>query len=118
MVGGKKVSKNDRMCLLTSVGEIRMNKHHPLAVSPGGFKISAYLQEQLCRLGSKMTFEESEEELNQLLGIRANAKQVERLCHHYGEALEHINWREAYAGGAQPRAQPGKPLYLLIVFTR
>jgi hypothetical protein len=82
MAGGEVVSKNDRMCLLTSVGEIRLNKTHPLAVSPGGFKISPYLQGQMCRLGSKMTFEESEEELTLLLGIKANAKQVERLCHH------------------------------------
>jgi hypothetical protein len=44
MTGGEHVSKNDRMRLLTGAGEIRLNKNHPLAVSPGGFKISPYLQ--------------------------------------------------------------------------
>jgi hypothetical protein len=33
MVGGEAVSKNGRMCLLTSVGAICLNKTHPLAVS-------------------------------------------------------------------------------------
>jgi hypothetical protein len=61
--GGEKVSKNERMQLSTGIGEVIVKKFHPLAVAPGGFKISAYLQEQMCRLGTIMTFEESEEEL-------------------------------------------------------
>jgi hypothetical protein len=55
--GGVPTGKNERMQLMTSVGKISIKKGHPLAVSPGGFKISAYLQEQMCRSGSKMTFE-------------------------------------------------------------
>jgi predicted CoA-binding protein len=101
IAGCEAVNKNERMKLSTSFGEISLQKGHPLAVAPGGFKISAYLQEQMCRLGTKMTFEESEEELNELLGIETNAKQIERLCHHYGEALNQINWREAYSDGIQ-----------------
>jgi hypothetical protein len=41
-----------------------------------------------------MTFDESEEELNKLLGIKANAKQIERICHRYGEEPERTDWRE------------------------
>ena len=95
IAGGGEVNKNERMKLSTSFGEICLKKGHPLAVSPGGFKTSAYLQEQMCRLGAKMTFEESEEELNELLGLSINGKQIERLCHHYGEALNQIDWLEA-----------------------
>jgi hypothetical protein len=37
IIGEEAVSKNERMQLLTSVGEITMCKTHPLAVAPGGF---------------------------------------------------------------------------------
>jgi hypothetical protein len=114
MFGGGKVPKNDRMQLLTSVGEIIVNKSHPLAVSPGGFKISPLLQEQMCRVGTKMTFEESAEELNRLLGLESNAKQIERVCHHYGEELEQIDWRSAYNDGVQVRIPFNKQLYVLM----
>jgi len=114
LIGEEGVSKNNRVQLSTCFGEITMNKHHPLAVSPGGFKISPSLQEQICRVGTKMTFEESAEELQALLGIETNAKQIERLCHHYGEKLEQINWRETYNDGVQLRIPFSKQLYILM----
>lgn len=114
IVGGFDVNKNDRMKLMTGFGEIIMPKGHPLAVSPGGFKISAYLQEQMCRVGTKMTFEEAEEELNELLSIETNAKQIERLCHHYGEHLNQINWREVYCDGVQLHVPFNEHLYVLM----
>jgi hypothetical protein len=113
-IGNEKVSKNERMQLLTSMGEITMQKSHPLAVAPGGFKISPYLQEQMCRVGSKMPFEEGEEELSNLLGIKVNAKQLERLCHHYGEQLEQIDWREVYKDSMQLHLPFTKQLYVLM----
>jgi hypothetical protein len=114
IAGGIDVNKNTRMKLQTVFGEITMKKGHPLAVSPGGFKISAYLQEQMCRAGTKMTFEEAEEELKELLGIETNAKQIERLCHHYGEQLNQINWREVYSDGVQLRLPLTQQLYVLM----
>jgi len=114
IVGGEEVNKNERMKLSTSFGEISLKKTHPLAISPGGFKISAYLQEQMCRIGTKMTFEESEEELKALLDIETNAKQIERLCHHYGDALNQIDWREAYSEGIQLRIPFNRKLYVLM----
>ena len=114
IVGEDTINKNDRVQLMTSFGEIKLRKDHPLSVSPGGFRISAYLQEQMCRLGTKMTFEEASEELNKLLSIDVNAKQIERLCHHYGEQLEQINWREAYSDGVQLRIPFNKQLYILM----
>jgi len=112
VAGGVEINKNERMKLLTSFGEISFKKGTPLAVSPGGFKISAYLQEQMCRMGSKLTFEESEEELNELLSIPTNAKQIERLCHYYGEALNEIDWRAAYSDGIQLRIPFNRQLYI------
>ena len=114
IVGGIEENKNERMQLMTSFGEISLRKTHPLAVSPGGFKISAYLQEQMCRAGTKMVFEEASEELNELLEIETNAKQIERLCHYYGEHLNQMNWREVYSEGVQLRIPFNQQLYLLM----
>lgn len=65
------------------------------------FKISPLFQEQICRIGSKLTFEEASEELNLMLRAGSNAKQVERVCHCYGEELEKIDWDLAYNDGVQ-----------------
>ena len=55
----------------------------------------------MTRLGSKLVFEEASEELELLLNIDMNAKQIERVCHYYGEMIEQIEWREAYSDGIQ-----------------
>ena len=96
MIGEVPKSKNERITILTSQGKIRFPKHHPLCTAPGGFKISPYLQGHLSRVGTKMIFEEASEEIEKLMGIEVNAKQIERLCHYYGDKLEQVDWREAY----------------------
>lgn len=101
MVGKIPKSKNDHVTILTSMGDICFPKSHPLATVPGGFKISPYMQEQLCRAGTKMIFEEASEEVTQMMGIGVNAKQIERLCHHYGELLGQIDWKQAYNDSTQ-----------------
>jgi len=114
MVGSDKVNKNERLKQMTSFGEITMKKSHPLAQSPSGFKISPYLQEQMCRAGTNMTFEEASENLNELLSIETNAKQIERLCHYYGEVLNTVDWKQACSDAIQLRIPFKKPVYLLI----
>ena len=49
-------SKNDRITIFTSMGDVCFHKNHPLATAPGGFKISPYMQERLCRAGTRLTF--------------------------------------------------------------
>jgi hypothetical protein len=102
MVGDIPKSKNDRITILTSMGDVCFAKNHPLATVPGGFKISAYMQEQLCRTGTKLTFEEASEEVTELMGVEVNAKQIERLCHHYGEQLEQVDWKQACNESTEP----------------
>ena len=85
------------------MGDINFPKNHPLASTPGGFKISPYMQEQLCRVGTKMIFEEASEEVNRMMGVKVNAKQIERLIHHYGELLEQIDWKQVYKDSTQLR---------------
>lgn len=101
IIGKIPKSKNERTTILTSMGDISFPNKHPLATTPGGFKISPYLQEHLCRVGTKMIFEEASQEVVQLMGIDVNAKQIERLCHHYGALLEQVDWRQAYNDSIQ-----------------
>lgn len=86
-----------------------------MSQSPMGFKISPVMQEHMCRMGSKMTFEEASEELSTMLRMEINAKQVERLCHCYGEQLEQIDWDEAYSDAVQTNfpANNSAPVYCM-----
>ena len=54
VAGNKPKSKNDRITILTSLGEVCFPKSHPLATAPGGFKIGSYMQEHLCRVGTNV----------------------------------------------------------------
>ena len=74
LVGDIPKSKNDRITILTSLGYVCFPKKHPLAATPGGFKISAYLQEHLCRVGTKLTFAAGQRRGNQIDGGRSKCK--------------------------------------------
>lgn len=84
-----------------------------------GFKISPLLQETMCRIGAKLPFEEGSEELNQLLGISSNAKQIERVSHSYGSKLDRIDWNLACSQGVQLKMpykeeiKKDKPIYCM-----
>jgi hypothetical protein len=54
----------------------------------GNFRQSAYLQETALFLGQSEIFMDSSELLSRLIGIDLSDKQIENLCHHYGEVLE------------------------------
>jgi len=103
VIGDIPKSKNDRITILTSMGDVCFPKNHPLATAPGGFKISPYMQEHLCRAGTRLTFEEASEQVAELKGVAVNAKQIERLCHHYGELLGQVDWKQAYNEATQLR---------------
>jgi len=87
-----------------------------LCQSPGGFQISPLLQEHMTRLGSKLVFEEANEEIELLIGVDMNAKQIERVCHFYGELIEQIEWREAYSDGIRLKLKlkPNDVTYIMV----
>ena len=85
----------------TTFGEVTMSKVSPLCQCPNGFQISPLLQEHFCRIGSKLVFEEASEEMEEMLNIEVNPKQVERVCHCYGGLIGQIDWREAYSDSVQ-----------------
>ena len=103
LVGEIPKSKNDRITLHTSMGYVCFHKSHPLATAPGGFKISPYMQELLCKAGTRLTFEEASEQVTELKGVAVNAKKIERVCHHYGELLGQVDWKQAYNEATQLR---------------
>ena len=67
---------------------IELSKAHILSDSPTSMNISSYAQETMCYIGQHLVFKEAEEVINSLTGAEVNAKQVERICHHYGYSLE------------------------------
>jgi len=103
IAGGNEVHKNERLPFMLCLGEIGFDQSSLSAVSPGGLKISAYLQQQMCRLGTGMVSEESEEALNGLHETGSTARQTKRFCHHYGENLHRIHWLAVYSDGVHLR---------------
>ena len=72
----------------TKFGQGEVPKTHPLCPAKGDFAMSAYLQELACYVGKDLPFEQAEKYLDKLANIELGAKQIERICHHYGEILE------------------------------
>lgn len=50
--------------------------------------ISSYAQETMCYVGQHLVFEDAEELINNFTGAAVNAKQIERVCHLYGQTIE------------------------------
>jgi hypothetical protein len=73
---------------LTSLGHLTLPADHVLMERSDRFRMSAYLQDMACTAGQSMVFEEAAEFMSQYLKISLSGKQIERVCHHYGEQLE------------------------------
>lgn len=106
---------------MTSVGKLEVPHTHILHFAPA-FNISAFLQNHLCFLGQELVFADASETITRLLGIEANAKQIERVCHHYGELLEKELIEDILKGGPAPCKTDGKRYYAMpdggMVLTR
>lgn len=50
--------------------------------------ISSLAQETMCYMGQYLVFSEAEDVINNLTGAGVNAKQIERVCHKYGQWIE------------------------------
>jgi len=50
--------------------------------------ISSFAQETMCYIGQYLVFRDAEELINNLTGASVNAKQIERVCHQYGQWIE------------------------------
>ena len=71
----------------TQLGEIEVTKGHILEPK-SSFRQSPSLQETALFLGQNQTYNESSLLLKKLCGIDLSDKQIENLCHYYGEKIE------------------------------
>jgi hypothetical protein len=107
------------------LGKIAVSKTHVLCQHTQHYGISSRLQEILCLLGQAYVFEESEEILQQLLGIAISAKQIQRVSEQYGQALEDQQQQYQQDEKEPPVLKlkaPQEPVYVMMdgsmVFTR
>lgn len=70
------------------MGKFEISKKHVLAQSPSEFSISSYTQELMCYMGQHLVFETASEVIQTISGVELNAKQIERICHKYGQWIE------------------------------
>jgi hypothetical protein len=82
---GELPTDRNKKNLVTQLGEITVAKGHLLEPT-GNFRQSPYLQDTALLLGQGQVFEESSNLLKRLCGV--SLKQIEKLCHHYGEEVE------------------------------
>jgi hypothetical protein len=68
----------------------------------------------LCYVGQQLVFEQATEMVLKLTGSTVNAKQIERLCHCYGEKLEEQQEKQI-AAGENPAGYFPKQLHYLML---
>lgn len=85
---GKRINP-EKKTLRSKFGLIQVPKEHVLCDTPSGFKMTPYWQNQCVYVGQAEVFEEGEQLIKRLTGQEVNAKQLERMVHHYGELAEH-----------------------------
>lgn len=103
------------------MGKIKVPKNHLLADSTNEFCISAYMQDIMCYIGQQKVFEDASENILKLLMIEVNAKQIERVCHYYGEQIEQEQIK-AIESGASEENPDKQNVYVMVdgslIFTR
>ena len=80
----------------------------------GDFNISAYLQEKMCFMGQQQVFDEASESFSLLLGIAVSDKQIERVCHHYGEKLEEKQQMAIASGENESKKNDRQNYYAML----
>lgn len=74
--------------LKTSLGPIIVSNKHSFSKSANNFRMSAYLQDIVCYIGQKETFEEGNQTIQKLMSIDVSNKQIQTVSEHYGACLE------------------------------
>lgn len=96
------------------MGCIEANKKHLILDASADYNISALLQEQMCYLGQQMVFEDASETFHRMWKIKVSAKQIERLCHHYGEQLEEKQQRDITSGENEGKQSDRQSYYAML----
>lgn len=64
--------------------------------------MTSYLQDKVCFVGQKETFEEGSETFKELIGIDVSNKQIQRISEHYGQCLEEAIEQELEEDKVEP----------------
>jgi len=78
----------EKKTINTKFGRLEIPKQHVLCRTPLGFKMTPYWQEQCVYMGQQEVFEQGSATLEKLTGQDVSAKQIERMCHAYGQLLD------------------------------
>jgi len=54
----------------------------------GPFFISGFMTELMCYVGQQAVYEEASDNMKKLTGTEVSGKQIERVCHYYGQKIE------------------------------
>jgi len=78
--------------------------------------MSSYAQELTCYVGQQLVFEDASNMLESIKGVFINAKQIERVCHLYGQQLEDIHQSEVQHEQAKeyPNSEQDKSHYVMV----
>lgn len=78
--------------------------------------ISSYAQETMCYVGQHLVFSDAEEMINSLTGAGFDAKQIERVCHLYGQHIEDRDILEMEVFGHEeiPPEKAEEPHYVSV----
>ncbi|MEK9179193.1 MAG: hypothetical protein AAB893_01875, partial [Patescibacteria group bacterium] len=74
--------------LQSGLGEMIVPNSHSISQMANNFRMTSYLQETVCFVGQKETFEEGSETIQKLMGVEVSNKQIQRVSEHYGQSLE------------------------------
>ena len=95
-------------------------KPHPLTQSRHPFRITPYLLDRACLVGQAAVFDEAETMLAELLQVSLSAKQIERVCHHFGHLLDDApsETEDEAPSASEPEAEADErrraPVYAMV----
>ena len=92
--------------MLTSFGRIELRKDHTLSKGTSRFGISERMRGLLCLLGQSVVYDQASELFGEMMGVEISAPQVQRVCTHYGSAVDPLVNADCEA--AIPRLEAGK----------
>lgn len=73
---------------MTSFGRLELKKGHTLSKGTSKFGISERMQGLICLLGQSVVYEEACEVFDEMMGVEISAPQIQRVCMHYGNAID------------------------------
>ena len=85
------------------MGEVEGHKKELKYLTGANFKISAYMQNLMCYTGTELVFTDASVMIEKMKGVSVTAKQIERVCHCYGERIEESQQQAIEAGCVQSR---------------